>query len=297
MKKLYNKIRITLLSVLGCLMKIYINVFFEKNLGYGVNTTEKRKRKVIVSLTSYGRRVQDILPYTIYSLLRQDYKPDAVILWLDNDNWNSTNIPLKLKLLQSKGLTIRFCKDLKSYKKHIFSLTEFPDDIIITTDDDFYYSRNFIKRLVEAYEKDHNRIYTHRAHRPTFSNGIMTPYDKWEKLVYNKTDYPLFPTTGGGCMFQKRLLYQDVLKEELFIKLCPTADDVWFYFMTILQHTPITVLPFKEFTMIPLDTFYQLSHKNSSLQHQNRGTLSLNDKQINQMMEHYRLTPKDLLSM
>lgn len=295
MKKLYNKIRITILSILGCWVKVYLNFFFEKNYEYGVNTIEKRNKKVIVSLTSYGRRVQDILPYTLRSLLRQNYKPDAVILWLDDINWNSDNIPKKLKILQRQGLTIRFCKDIKSYKKHIFALAEFPDDIIITTDDDFYYSRDFIKRLVEAYEKDPNRVYTHRAHRPVFSNGTIMPYDKWEKLVYNKTSYPLFPTTGGGCMFQKRLLYHDVLKEELFMKLCPTADDVWFYFMIILQHIPITVLPFKEFTMIPLDTFYQLSHRNSSLQHQNRGRLSMNDKQIKQMMDHYHLTCKNLV--
>lgn len=295
MKKLYNKIRITLLAVCGCLMKVYLNVFFEKTLDYGINTKEKRPKKVIISLTSYGRRVKDILPYTIHSLLRQSYKPDAVILWLDYDNWNDGNIPQKLKALQAKGLTIRYCKDIKSYKKHILSLTEFPDDIIITTDDDFYYSQDFIKRLMDAYEKDPNRVYTHRAHRPIFKNDTLMPYDQWEKLIYNKTNYPIFPTTGGGCLFQKRLLHHDVLKEELFTKLCPTADDVWFYFMAILQRTPITVLPFKEFTMIPLDTFYQISHENSSLQQQNRGTLSLNDKQIKQMMEHYHLTGKDLI--
>lgn len=295
MKKIYHKIRIILLSIWGTLLKPYIDFQMKRMKGCGINTAEERDNKVIVSLTSYGRRVKDILPYTIYSLLKQDYLPDAVILWLDYDNWNDDNLPEKIKLLKARGLTVKYCKDLKSYKKHVPPLTEYPNDLIITTDDDFYYSKDFVRRLINAYTADHRRIYTHRAHRPTFSEGRLLPYDSWDKLVYDKTDWPLFPTTGGGCLFQRQLLAEDALNENLFTQLCPTADDIWFYFMAILKRTPITVLAFKEGTMIPLDTFYQLSHKGSSLQHENRGSLSMNDKQIQRMMEYYHLTPSDLV--
>ena len=294
MKKFYHKIRIILLSTWGCMIKPYIDFRIKRMEGTGINTSEERRRKVIVSLTSYGRRVKDILPYTIYSLLQQDYKPDAVILWLDFDNWNDNNLPHQIKLLQAHGLTVRYCKDLRSYKKHVPALSEYPEDLIITTDDDFYYAKDFVCRLISAFKSDPNRIYTHRAHRPTFRDGKLLPYDKWNKLVYNLSDGALFPTTGGGCLFQRHLLDDDALNEELFKQFCPTADDVWFYFMTIIKKTRITVLPFKEGTMIPLDTFYQLNHKGSSLQHENRGKLSLNDKQINKMMEHYNLLSSDL---
>lgn len=43
----------------------------------------------------------------------------------------------------------------------------FPDDIIITVDDDFYYSSDFIGRLIEAYrglsQRFNEDIYIHRA--------------------------------------------------------------------------------------------------------------------------------------
>ena len=65
-----------------------------------------RKEKVIVSLTSYGRRVGEILPFTVISLLRQTYKPDLVLLWLDDEHWNDGNLPFILKRLKKKGLTI-----------------------------------------------------------------------------------------------------------------------------------------------------------------------------------------------
>ena len=91
--------------------------------------------KVIVSLTTYGRRVRKV-HYTIISLLRQSYKPDMVILWLDNENWNDQNLPNTLLKLKEKGLTIKYCADLKSYKKLIPALMEYPDSIIVTCDDD-----------------------------------------------------------------------------------------------------------------------------------------------------------------
>lgn len=295
MKKLFHKFRIVILSIIGCFIKFFLNIHFGKSLNVGINQSEERKNKVIISLTSYGRRVGDILPYTIYSLLKQSYKPDMVVLWLDHDNWNEDNIPDKLKLLKEKGLTIRFCKDLKSYKKHVPALADFPNDLVITTDDDFYYSKDFVARLMKEFELDRNRIYTHRAHLPIIKSGQLLPYEKWNKLVYNREQSPLFPTTGGGCLFQKRLLHSDALKEELFTKLCPTADDIWFYMMTVLQKTPIKVLPFKEFTLIPLDFFYQMKHRGSSLQHVNRGALSMNDKQIIATMENYNLNAQQLL--
>ena len=44
-----------------------------------------RSEKVIVSLTSYLPRIHDV-KYTIYSLLNQNFPPDELILWLDEDS-------------------------------------------------------------------------------------------------------------------------------------------------------------------------------------------------------------------
>ena len=290
-----NKIIIFAMSLAGEATKLYYKCNSNRKHLKGINLDVSRKEKVIVSLTSYGRRVNNVVPYAIISLLNQTYKPDLVILWLDKDNWKKDNIPTPLQELSQKGLTIRFVEDLYSYKKHVPALEAFPDDIIITVDDDFYYKPNFIKQLINAYEKDPNRIYTHRAHRPTFDkNGGLLPYNKWIPMISNSKQSPIFATTGGGCLFKSSLLYKDATNKSLFTKLCPKADDVWFYFMEILAKTPTTVLKNNEFTMIPLDNFYQLTHKGSNLSSLNVKK-SFNDIQIENIMNYYHISPSDLM--
>ena len=254
-----------------------------------ISRTNVSKRKVIISLTSYGRRVNSVLPFTIISLLRQTYKPDMIVLWLDSDNWNDEKLPKSIKRLIKYGLTIRYCKDLKSYKKLIPSLEDFPNDLIITCDDDIYYRRNMVERLIDEYEKDPTRLYCHRAHLVGLSEqGILKPYNDWEQEVSGVCGNNVFPTSGGGCLYHKTLLYNDVCKEDLFMSLSPKADDVWLYFMAYLKRTRCSVLPYKGYIYIPLDAFYQHFHKDSSLYSSNC-LESENDKQIKAVMEYYKI--------
>lgn len=291
-----NNLKLLLLSVYGEFIKVLCRFKLIKPT-FGINKKPRNNKKIIVSLTSYGRRVTKVLPFTIVSLLRQTYKPDIILLWLDNDNWNSTNIPKKLKALERKGLMIKFCKDIKSYKKLIPTLTLFPNDIIITCDDDIYYRRNMIERLVNAYEKDPSHIYAHRAHNITFTEeGKLKSYNDWMQEVSNQTSRRIFPTSGGGSLYSKNLLYKDVCKEDLFMKLAPNADDVWFYFMELLKGTTCSVLPNKGYIYIPLDAFYQHFHRNSNLYSYNC-LESQNDTQIRKVMEYYKLTDANILGI
>lgn len=295
MRELKKKILIVLSSLMGEMIKCYNKTPLAFRSIRGVNTSEERTEKVVVSLTSYGKRVTRTLSSTLISLLKQSYKPDVVVLWLDHNEWNDNTIPEVLKRLRNKGLTIRYCENLYSFKKHIPTIEAYPNDIIITVDDDFYYPSNFIKKLMIEYGKNPNRIYTHLAHRPTFSdNGELMPYSCWNKLISDSSESPLFATTGGGCLYKKSFLYEDVCNRKLFQTLCPKADDVWMYFMGILKGTPTKVLKNNHFSMLPLDVFYQLTHEDSNLTSVNVKR-SYNDVQIEQVMKHYHLKPSDLV--
>ena len=280
---------------MGEIIKIRCNVKLYK-IPFILNQHEIRRERVIISLTSYGRRVSKILPYTIISLLRQTYKPDMVILWLDSDNWNDDNLPKKLVKLKQYGLTIKYCKDIKSYKKLIPALEMFPDDIIVTCDDDVFYRKDMLERLMNEYEKDPTRIYAHRAHKLKFSGkGELLPYNDWENQISGVAGNFVFPTGIAGCLYKRSLLYQDICREDLFVKLAPKADDVWFYFMGLLQHTSRYVLPYQGDICIPLDGFYQYFHKDASLAASNRKE-SQNDIQIRNVMEYYSIVSVDLMN-
>ena len=118
-------------------------------------TTEKREQKIIISLTSFPERIKYVSK-TICSLLDQTLKPDMIILWLADEQFSNKekDLPESLLKLRKYGLTIRWYKDIKSFKKLIPAILEFPDDIIIAVDDDFYFERNLIELLYSSYQKN-----------------------------------------------------------------------------------------------------------------------------------------------
>lgn len=287
LEMLKYRIWLIVYAFLGELRKVLIDIkIIQPNKASTTGDTETPS--LIVSLTTYGRRVNSVY-YTITSLLRQTMKPDMVILWLDNDNWSENNLPNSLKKLQEKGLTIRYCKDIKSYKKLIPALNEYPDSMIITCDDDIYYRNNMVERLVNAYKSDPTKIYAHRAHLLTFKqDGSINSYNEWLEEVSNMSGTAIFPTSGGGTLYVRRLLYKDMCNEDLFMKLSPKADDVWNYFMGFLQGTENVVLPYKGYIYLPLDVFYQVTHKGSNLASSNCRE-KMNDIQIESIMNYYKL--------
>ncbi len=283
-----NKYVIIFSSIIGYVLTILCRFNFIKPVKHN-NSNRKIRKKVIVSLTSYGRRVNKVLPYTIISLLRQTYKPDELILWLDNENWNTDNIPVELRRLERFGLKICFCEDLKSYKKLIPSLTRFPESLIITADDDVYYRSDTVERLVHEYELNPNRIYCHTAHGMIIdSQRGLLKYNEWKMNVENACGQLVFPVGEGCILYDSKLLYKDITKVELFQKLSPLADDVWFFFMGKLQNTESYVLPYVKIPFFPLDFFYQHFHQKASLAKANV-SLNMNDQQIKNVMNYYNI--------
>ena len=89
-------------------------------------------RQVIVSLTSHGNRILDAY-MAIETIMQGTMKPNRIILWLsEHDKVFSCLLENQIK----RGLEIRYVKDLGPHTKLIPALREFPEDIIITIDDD-----------------------------------------------------------------------------------------------------------------------------------------------------------------
>ena len=118
-----------------------------------VVTNEKRVPQIIVSLTSYPDRIYDI-HYCLYSLLNQNFKPDKLILWLSKEEFPKLdeNLPSRILKLKKHGLEIKWTeKNFRSYNKLIHSLKEYPNEIIVTADDDIFYPGDWLESLYENY--------------------------------------------------------------------------------------------------------------------------------------------------
>jgi len=188
----------------------------------------------IVSLTSYGKRLKDTAPYAIISLFNQSVRPDRIILWVGRND--REKIPSVMAKLQEKGLDILFCEDVRSYTKLIPSLENFPNDYIITADDDIYYPQNWFEQLITEHKKNPKKIICHRAHGiKVDENHNLLPYNEWDYCAQVIQAERIFPTGVGGILYPPKCFHKDITNKELFMKLAPHADDVWFWAMAVIN--------------------------------------------------------------
>lgn len=215
--------------------KMNINTTLSYKMGV---TKKKREKQVIISLTSFPTRINSAYN-TIVTLLNQKYLPDRVILWLAKEQFpkGTEDIPNKILMLQQYGLEIKWFHDIKSYKKLIPALLEFPDDIIITVDDDWYYSTSLVEILMEEYEKYPDEIICHAATHPMIDEkGYLKSSD--ENIDYRGTTSYFNKLLGGsGVLFPPHSLDKEVLNENVFMNIAPTNDDIWFWAMAVKKGT------------------------------------------------------------
>lgn len=194
-------------------------------------------RQVIVSLTSHGNRILDAY-LAIESIMQGTVKPNRIILWLPEVNKvSSCYFDHQIK----RGLEIRYVRDLGPHTKLIPALKEFPDDIIITIDDDIFYKPDMVETLLRAYHEVSTSILANRVAVITKDKkGNIESYLRWIHYNYPKGTTKRNVLIGvEGCLYPPHSLSEEVFNEEAIRELCPTADDIWFTAMAMLNGTPI----------------------------------------------------------
>lgn len=207
----------------------------------GINEL-KRTPQLIVSLTSYPGRISSIHK-VISTLLNQTLKPDKLVLWLTQEEFpqREKNLPIDLLKLCNLGLEIKWCENLKSFKKLIPALREYPNDIIVTADDDMYYEKDWLECLYLKYLECPAHIYVHRISRLILTNNnIKTiPLKKSYFMDFSKPSYLNSLFGGSGCLYPPNSLSEEVLNIEKIKKIAPTNDDIWFWAMAVMNKTKI----------------------------------------------------------
>lgn len=253
----------------------------------GVNKRNKRNRKLIVSMTSIPDRINKTW-ITIESLLRQTYKPDRIILWLAKEEFKNCPLPSALKVQQKRGLQIKYCDNLMSYKKIYYTAKENPNSYIVTVDDDIIYAENMLDKLVKTYKENHGCIVCNRSHYIEGRGGRLSSYDKWLKYeerecIDGKPSFHNFFTGCGGTLFPVFLMDRKFLDKDAFLVLAPYADDVWLNFCAWLSN--IKVVNTKGF----------LGHVIEIQSSSTKGLVRINvlykknDEQIEKVLRHFEI--------
>lgn len=224
--------------------KIIIILTRYKKIGYGITQKRENNSSIIVSLTSYEKRFST-LDICIKSLLCQSLKPDRVILYL-SDSISESEIPIRILKLRKNGLEIRYVKkDLRPHKKYYYSFQEFPNDIVITVDDDVIYSKKLIENLYKTHLRFPKCIVAARA-REIVTNDMRQykSYGKWPLVDAGEQQFPsmrLIATGVGGVLYPPKLLNYDILLNLKMIKKYIRVDDLWLKANELMLNIP-TVL-------------------------------------------------------
>lgn len=239
--------------------------------------------KVIISLTTYGKRIYDVY-LAIESIMQQTIKPNLIILWLE-DELKNADLPITLQNQMKRGLQIRYCKNIKSFKKLIPTLHHYPDDIIITIDDDVIFSYDMIENMLSDYKRNPNFIYSNRMHRiHMIDDCTADKYVNWEFESNNPEVSALnFPTGCGGILYPPHSLDQEVLNENAFMELCPKGDDIWFKAMSLMNNVQCRLVHIHTPYMKVID---RLQGDGLCIENVDGG---LNDIQFNNVFKKYNL--------
>lgn len=199
----------------------------------GVTRERIADAEVIVSLTTFGKRLQEV-HLAIESIMQGKVKPNRIMLWISED-YKDTVLPQPLQRQQARGLEVMFCKDIRSYTKLVPALRQYADSVIVTIDDDNIYRPELLRNLLAAHAETPDEIIANRVHRVRKNaDGTMKSYSEWAwESSIEDASYLNFLTGVGGVLYPKRCFCDEVLNENVFLDICKYADDVWFYAMAI----------------------------------------------------------------
>lgn len=191
---------------------------------------------VIVSLTAIESRLNKV-HVTVRSLLTQSLCPEKIILWL-NDALRE-KIPASLLQLEGAKFEIRFSWLDCAHLKLVESLRAFPEYCIVTCDDDAIYEKKLVESLYREHEQYPEQIITNRCNLIGYdSHGSTLPYKQWKKTQrVGFSSLAMMPAGYGGVLYPPGCFSHEVTNAELFLKLSPKADDLWFKAMSFLHGT------------------------------------------------------------
>ena len=229
--------------------------YYQKNNNRFFLKKQNRDERIVASLTSYPKRISSVW-ITIETIINQSMQPDKIILWLAAEQFPNKydDLPDTLLGLMNKGLTIKFCKDLKSHKKYYYAMKEYANDIVILFDDDMFYPRDTIKKLYKLHKKNPNDVCVITSQIITPS--IYTLPSKWKNPdnidnIKNSFNVQIF--SGSGTLLLPNILNEKAFDEELINELCPYADDLWLTFMIYKNGKQISSL--KKWRSFPVSIY------------------------------------------
>ena len=169
------------------------------------------QERVIVSLTTYSRRIGNI-PTVLETIFNQTTTPDLIVLNLAIDEIIPDEVQ---KYIDSKPIEVNRVPDTKVFKKLIPTLKKYPNDVVISIDDDWLYPTEMIEDFVSVHNKYPNY-----------------------PISGNKSAFCCMQCHCGCASLQKGSFWGDYLNaiDYELISSCPSDDMVYTYLSNLAGH-------------------------------------------------------------
>lgn len=246
------------------------------------------ERQVIVSMTSFPAAIT-YAAKAVGSILRGSVLPDKVVLYLTFSRFEGGRLPDSLRQMAEENPIFEVrdvAVDIGPYQKLIPALKDFPEAIIVTVDDDIRYHRHMLRDLLRMHAQFPDAVLAHRAKQI----ALGKPYRKWRKyrwyhFLFQKihSSYINLQTGVAGVLYPPHCLKSDMLDVELFSKLAPKTDDIWFWAAAVANGFPIIPVPFGHNKPHGLNKPKKISLKTTNF----KGRADRNVEAINAILEHY----------
>lgn len=202
-------------------------------------------RKVIVAFTSFPKRIGTVNKI-LDSLVQQTIMPDKIVLYLSLSEFRDFENMPNFKEYKKYGFEIHWYEEnLKSHKKWFYAFQEYPNDIIITIDDDILYKTTMIETLLKYHKLFPRAVIARRTHLIVCNqDGAIAAYNEWYGNCDVYVGIPrmdLFPTGNGGILYPPNVFSQEVLNKTAFMEKCRYADDIWLKIMEVYSGIPVVL--------------------------------------------------------
>ena len=212
------------LSSFACLIYLKLKGRYDRQLLDG-----SRGERIIVSLTSWKKRIDNVPP-VIESILHNTIKPTIIVLNLSEEEFpgKEKDLPSTINELVEKGRIeiIWTPGNLKEFKKFIPTMKKYPNDAIITIDDDYIYPDDFIETFVNKHKQMPGSPLSGNSFRVNGVNGHCGCASLVKAAYYGK--------------YLDELMDEKILElnmDDIFYVFCAALNNVHYHFVGKLFYT------------------------------------------------------------
>jgi hypothetical protein len=212
------------------ILRVYLPGFNARFLG--LMPKGRRMPHVVVSLTSYGHRLGTVHA-AIYSILRGQYVPAEIVLVVNEDL--SETVLHSLKPFKPFGLRILRSENLGPHTKYFPVIREgLPEGTcLVTADDDIYYRRDWLRRLVECHHAHPEDVVCWWAKSIGFGDQTIRSYHDWPDVSNTTAQTHHFALGVGGVLYPPTMIASLIAAGDGFLTPCPKNDDIWLHSIAV----------------------------------------------------------------